>query len=181
MSNRVSEDGRATVKMSSAAEELTKRLVKLYSAEIFVREGKELREQILRTGLDAASRLAGISMLSERAAKVNAANETVILLTRVVYTANVMFMLGLYTQKQVAPVINYSRAVLSALRELLSNVPEKRRVIRVKNPVRVVTAQSDAAEGDYVAEDAGDYVESFSFVSGFDDGEGNSDGFDDIV
>lgn len=178
MSKTVSAEGTNVVRMSQAGEELVKRMVVLYNSQIFVREGKDLREQLLLSGIEAGSRLASVSTLAERAAKVAASNEAVLALNRAVYIANAMFMLGLYEKKQVAPVLNYCTALLNALKDLLSRVPEKRRVIRVKNPVNVVNSVASA----FNVPEEDEYVPEIVFESsGFENSDGSSDGFDDLV
>lgn len=176
MSNKQTKAGYAPVKLSEAGEELVKKLVVLYNSQTFVREGKELREKLLSSGLEAGSYLASVSMLAERRAKLDAVNKAVVLLNRVVYTANAMLMLGLYALKDVEPVLSYCSGVLSALKDLLRKVPETRRVIRVKSPVNVVN--SVPVGGDEEEQYTPEYLQE---PSGFEDFEGNTEGFDDPV
>lgn len=174
MSNKVSSDNNV-LKMSQAGEELVKRMVVLYGSQTFIREGKSLRDELLLSVVDAGSRLASVSTIAGRAAKVAAADEAVLAINRAVYLANSMLMLGLYETKQVAPFLNYAAALLKALKELLSQVPEKRRVIRVKSPVNVVNNVASSFTG---FEDMESEPEIVFESEVFDSAE---DGFDDPV
>ncbi len=133
------------VSMQEAAEEFGKRLVKLYKAEYFVREGKQLREHLIEVGVEAGACLSSIASLADKNSKLEAANRAITLFNSVAYTANVMLMTELYTRKQVAPVIGYAQCIIKALAELVASVPEAHRVIRVKTPIGV----TDATDGDY--------------------------------
>ena len=141
------QDANSVIKMSEAGEELVKKLVSLYNSQRFVREGKELREELMSCGIEAGANLACIDSVADHAAKVGAANAALIGLTRVTYIANAMLMMELYTLKQVKPLLDYVGSLLRALKHLLQNVPETRRVIRVKTPLSVVNnpAAADSA------------------------------------
>ena len=163
------QDANSVIKMSEAGEELVKKLVSLYNSQRFVREGKELREELMSCGIEAGANLACIDSVADHAAKVGAANAALIGLTRVTYIANAMLMMELYTLKQVKPLLDYVGSLLRALKHLLQTVPETRRVIRVKTPLSVVNnpAAADSAYSDG--------------ESGFEIEDGSSDGFDDLV
>ena len=166
MSKKVNNEQQpAIVRMSEAGEELLKRLVELYNSQIFVREGKSLREELLSCGIDAGACLSSVDMLAERKAKIEAADRAVYHVNRTVYIANSMLMLGFYTVKQVQPVVSYCGALLTALKQLLHSVPESRRIIRVKTPVNVVNSAVAAEE--YA--DGGFYEVSTDDSEGFND------------
>ncbi len=179
MSKKVTSEKTDVVRMSEAGEELVKRLVVLYNSQVFVREGRNLREQLLLSGVEAGSNLASVDMIAERGAKIEVANNAVVQLNRTVYIANAMLMLGCYTTKQVDPLISYCSGLLSALKDLLRKVPEARRVIRVKTPVNVVSAAVEKDE--YGAAAPVPEYEALAEPSGFEDYEGNTEGFDDPV
>lgn len=159
------------VSMQEAAEEFGKRLVKLYGAEYFVREGKHLREHLVEVGVEAGACLESIARLSDKKAKIDAANRAITLFSSVEYTVNVMYMLSLYTKKQVAPVISYCKAVINALAELMSTVPEARKVIKVKNPISVTGAEDEEVNLSF-----GKYISSTETST-----DGMADGLDDVI
>ncbi len=148
MSKKVNTEPAATevISMHAAAEEFGKRLVKLYSAEYFVREGKMLREHLVEMGVEAGASLESIASLSDKNAKVEQANKAISLFNSVAYTANVMLMTGLYTKKQAAPLIGYAQCLVNALSELVAAVPETHRVIKVKSPISVLNSDEEQVD-----------------------------------
>lgn len=168
-------NGSTTIKMSEAGEELVKRLAELYDSEIFIREGKELSEQLMLSGIEAGALLSSISMLSDRQAKISAANKAVVQLNRIQYIANAMLLLDLYSAKEVEPALVYCAGILSALKDILKKAPETHKVIRLKGPVSVFDAVPTQTEDERQTASAADEP------SGFEDFEGSSEGFDDLI
>lgn len=134
-----------TLSLYAASEELARQLIKLYKAKTFVRSGKDLAELLFKSGIEAGSFISGISELSDRQAKIDAANQAILKLNQTMYVANVMQVAEYYTLKQVKPLIQYIGMILNALRDLLNKVPETQRVIRVVNPVDVVHKNAPVA------------------------------------
>ena len=166
---------KTTVRMSEAGEELVKRLTALYDSEVFIRQGKELSEQLMLSGIEAGALLSSISMLSDRRAKIAAANKAVVQLNRVQYIANAMLLLDLYSVKEVEPALVYCSGILSSLKDLLNKAPETRRVIRLKGPVSVFDALPVQTEDERQTASVADAP------SGFEDFDGSSEGFDDVL
>ena len=135
---RKSKQQKSTITLAAASEELATRLVKVYKCQTFVRAGKDLAEMLFKTGVEAGAVLSGIAELPGRQAKIDAANQAIIKLNQVLYIADVMCKAELYKPAQVEPLTQYISKVIAALKELLSSVPEVRRVIRVNTPVGVV-------------------------------------------
>ncbi len=167
---RVSE----TLNMSEAGEELMKKLVVLYDSQIFVREGKNLREELMLSGVEAGAALASVDLIADRRAKVDAANRAVMQVNKLVYIANAMLMLGRYSLKQVQSLLDYCNSLLRALKNLLHSVPQTRKVIRLRHAEPVPSTLGSGFE-EYVPED--EVIEP----SGFEDYEGDAEGFDDPV
>jgi hypothetical protein len=124
--------------MVAASEELSKLLIKLYKSKSFTHAGKSLADMLFKSGIEAGSLISGISELTERQAKINAANQAILQLNQTAYIANVMQMADFYRASQVKPLTSYVRQVINALRELLISVPEPIRKIHVQSNQPVV-------------------------------------------
>ena len=103
----------SAVKMTKAGEEVLQKVLTLYNLQAFVREGKNLREELAVSAIAACSHLAAADTLIERRARIDEINAAVVQLNRLYYVANSMFALGLYTAKQASPVLAVTRGLLA--------------------------------------------------------------------
>lgn len=115
----------------SASEELGKVLITLYKSKSFTRAGKDLADTLFKSGVQAGALVSGIAELTDRSAKIAAANDAILKLNEVLYIAKIMQTADYYRPSQVNPLVNYITKMITGLRELLHNVPEVRRRIHV--------------------------------------------------
>lgn len=161
----------SAVKMTKAGEEVLQKVLTLYNLQAFVREGKNLREELAISAIAACSHLAAADTLIERRARIDEINAAVVQLNRLYYVANSMFALGLYTAKQASPVLAVTRGLLASLKNLLASIPESHKVIRVKTPLNVVNAPA-GQQGEQPSYEGYEEVADDLFVNlpdGFDD------------
>lgn len=126
-----------TITFATASEELAVRLVKVYKSQTFVHSGKELADELFKTGVEAGALLSGIPELTARQAKIDAANQAIIKLKQVSYIADVMCKAELYKSAEITPLVQYINHTVNALKELLSSIPEEQPIVRVAQPVAV--------------------------------------------
>ncbi len=120
-----------TNSLVTASDELGKVLITLYKSKSFTRAGKDLADTLFKSGVQAGALVSGIAELTERSAKISAANEAILKLNEVLYIAKIMQTADYYRPSQVNPLVAYVQKMIKGLRELLHNVPEVRRRIHV--------------------------------------------------
>jgi hypothetical protein len=151
-------DGKKQVNaMANASEELSKLLIKLYKSKSFTHAGKSLADMLFKSGIEAGALISGIGELTERTAKISAANQAILKLNKTKYLASVMEMADFYRAGQVKPIISYIKQIIEGLRELLLSVPEPVKKIRVQSaqavfqPVAQTVAEQPAVASAPVA------------------------------
>ena len=99
--------------------ELGRKLIKLYGAKIFPRQGKIFADMLFQSGIEAGSYLAALADIEERNVKINLATNAMIQLNQTEYLVNVMLEAGYYASAQVAEIQEYLDGLTNAMRELL--------------------------------------------------------------
>ena len=99
--------------------ELGKKLIKLYNAKIFPRQGKIFADMLFQSGIVAGSYLAALADIEERSVKINLATNALVNLNQTEYLVNVMLEAGYYAPVQVVEIQDYLDGLTQAMRELL--------------------------------------------------------------
>lgn len=107
--------------------ELAKKLIKLYSAKIFPRQGKIFADMLFTSGVEAGSYLAALADIEERAVKINLATNAMIQLNQTEYLVNVMLEAGYYAPYHVAEIQEYLDGLTRSMKELLISAYSQRR------------------------------------------------------
>ena len=100
------EENQHTASYKEVSAELGKKLIKLYGAKIFPRQGKVFA--------------ASLADIEERKIKVDLASRAMVKLNQTAYLISVMKEAGYYTASQVAEMEEYAQILIDAMRELLN-------------------------------------------------------------
>ena len=99
--------------------ELGRKLIKLYGAKIFPRQGKIFADMLFQSGIEAGSYLAALADIEERTVKINLATNAMIQLNQTEYLVGVMLEAGYYSQVQVVEIQEYLDGLTRAMKDLL--------------------------------------------------------------
>lgn len=99
--------------------ELGKKLIKLYNAKIFPRQGKIFADMLFQSGIVAGSYLAALADIEERSVKINLATNALVNLNQTEYLVGVMLEAGYYAPVHVVELQEYLDGLTQAMRELL--------------------------------------------------------------
>jgi hypothetical protein len=127
------------ITLSDASLQLSDLLVKLYKSKTFVRLGKNLADSLFQNGFEGGALVSSIPLLSERSAKLDAANQALLKLNQARYILKAMLSAELYTAAQVNKLLSYLNEVIKGLKQMLDSVPATQRKITVKAPATVYT------------------------------------------
>ena len=119
------EDNRNSYKEVSG--ELGKKLVKLYGAKIFPRQGKVFADMLFQTGVEAGTYIAALTDTNERGIRIKMATEAIVKLNQTVYLINVMKEARYYEKQQVAEIEAFLQELLRAMRNVLNTAFEQGR------------------------------------------------------
>ncbi len=122
--------------------ELSKKLIKLYNAKIFPRQGKIFADMLFQSGIEAGSYLAALADIEERMVKINLATNAMIHLNQTEYLVNVMREAGYYAPYQVAEFEEFLDVLTRAMKDLLINAYEQMRTKNVQTVVAKAPLQS---------------------------------------
>ena len=112
----------------ASATEFGKRLTALYKLKVFPRLGKELFEQLYKSGVAAGANISALSSISDAASKLRVATDAIVDLNETAFAAQLMVEGGFYTAEQTAPLIDYIEKLVEALSGLVSAVKERQAV-----------------------------------------------------
>lgn len=107
--------------------ELGRKLIKLYNAKIFPRQGKIFADMLFQSGIQAGAYLAALADIEERSVKINLATNAMVNLNQTEYLVNVMLEAGYYSPFQVVEIQEYLDGLTQAMRELLVAAYSQRR------------------------------------------------------
>ena len=107
--------------------ELGKKLIKLYNAKLFPRQGKIFADMLFQSGIVAGSYLAALADIEERSVKINLATNALVNLNQTEYLVNVMLEAGYYAPVHVVEIQEYLDGLTQAMRELLVAAYAQRR------------------------------------------------------
>lgn len=124
------------------SDELGKKLIKLYNAKIFPRQGKIFADMLFQSGIEAGSYLAALADIEERMVKINLATNAMIHLNQTEYLVNVMSEAGYYAPYQVAEIREYLDVLTRAMKDLLISAYEQMRTKNVQTVVARAPLQS---------------------------------------
>ncbi|MDE6557901.1 MAG: hypothetical protein K2K39_02220 [Clostridia bacterium] len=113
------EENQYVTSYKEVSQELGKKLIKLYGAKIFPRQGKVFADKLFQSGIEAGSYLAALADIEERAVKINLATNAMIQLNQTEYLVNVMLEAGYYSPVQVVEIQDYLDGLTRAMKDLL--------------------------------------------------------------
>ena len=122
--------------------ELGRKLIKLYGAKIFPRQGKIFADMLFKSGIEAGSYLAALADIEERAVKINLATNAMIQLNQTEYLLGVMKEAGYYSQVQVVELQEYLDGLTHAMKNLLTAAYSQRKPEGVRPVVASAPLQS---------------------------------------
>lgn len=99
--------------------ELGRKLIKLYNAKVFPRQGKIFADKLFQSGIEAGAYLAALADIEERNVKINLATNAMIQLNQTEYLVNVMLEAGYYAPFQIVEIQEYLDGLTHAMKELL--------------------------------------------------------------
>ena len=102
-----------------AADELGRKLIKLYDLRMFPRQGKNFADQLFESGMEAGAYLSTIADVEDRAVKRDAAVKAYDLLVRTEYILSVMKNAKFYAQSDVFEIEEYLGSLIKAVREVI--------------------------------------------------------------
>ena len=114
------EENQHTASYKEVSTELGKKLIKLYGAKIFPRQGKVFADMLFQTGIEAGTYIASLADIEERKIKVDLASRAMVKLNQTAYLISVRKEAGYYTASQVAEMEEYAQILIDAMRELLN-------------------------------------------------------------
>ena len=127
-----------------ASDELAHRLITLYGAKIFPRQGKVFADMLFQTGIEAGSYVATLGEVDEKNAKIDLANKALLKLTQTDYILSVMHEGKYYEASQVEDLELFIRELIKAIRDLLNILygPDANRFYTQMRPVFVPTVNA---------------------------------------
>lgn len=134
MANNINE---GAITLVEASAELGKKVAALYIGRPFQGSGKAFAVELLKLGTSSAAMLKGITLLCDRQAKLDTANEAILKLNETRYYANMMVMAGYYTEKDkdATALIAYVDKIIVALGVLLNKANEAQRKVYLNGSI----------------------------------------------
>lgn len=102
-----------------AADELGRKLIRLYDLRMFPRQGKNFADQLFASGMEAGAYLSTIADVEDRAVKKDAAIKAYDLLNRTLYIISFMKNAKFYAQSDVFEIEEYLGSLIKAVREVI--------------------------------------------------------------
>lgn len=102
-----------------AADELGRKLIRLYDVRMFPRQGKNFADQLFESGMEAGAYLSTIADVEDRAVKKDAAIKAYDLLNRTLYIISFMKNAKFYAQSDVFEIEEYLGSLIKAVREVI--------------------------------------------------------------
>lgn len=103
-----------------AADELGRKLIRLYDLRMFPRQGKNFADQLFESGMEAGAYLSTIADVEDRAVKRDAAVKAYDLLNRTAYIISFMKNAKFYAQSDVFEIEEYLGSLIKAVREVIA-------------------------------------------------------------
>lgn len=134
-----------TVSYREVSQTLGTKLIKLYAAKIFPRQGKVFADMLFQTGVEAGTYITSLEDVDDRGLKTEIASKAMVKLNQMAYILSIMREAGYYSAEQTSDLSEYIKGLIRAMRELLTAAfavqrPEGVRAIPVPMPVTVPIA-----------------------------------------